>query len=454
MLLRIGTFVLALCGVIGCAPLPPAFPEDISATETLDTVSSVDAAPAPVDNVATIDTAVTVAPSPQLSDTQAPIVARTLPASLRRPLRIGLSFGKRTHRISGQGEWIAETDTGRRLILRESATLVWANGQVHVRGSDNAWLCSGLHITLHPADGSATLRVDGKGYRGSFEFTAQDNGMRTVNIVHTEDYLKGVVPHEIGKLDATGIEALKAQAVAARTYAFRHFNSRSSQGFDMYADVRDQVYEGRDGEYNLANQAVEATRGVVMQFDGKLIDAYYHSTSAGRTESVAAWDRSDLPYLRSVLDVDSQGRPWCSESSYMQWKQRISDADLVALVRKNASQAKADRVFSFSEVRSIEIRNRLPGGRVGDLFVHTDQGSLRVKGDRTRWLFKQGAKILPSANFEVSHVDGTWIFSGKGLGHGIGMCQMGARGRSRAGQNYPDILRHYYQGIDLISYQD
>ena len=155
-----------------------------------------------------------------------------------------------------------------------------------------------------------------------------------------------------------------------------------------------------------------------------------------------------------MSDLDPQGKPWCAESQLLHWEVRFTDKELVATVQKNAIQAKADRIFPFSSIDKIFILNRLPGGRVGELLISTDQGTLLVKGDRTRWLLKQGSKILPSAHFELERGSGEWIVSGKGFGHGIGMCQMGARGRSRAGQSYREILWHYYPSIDLVQYQD
>lgn len=458
MLLRIGFFILALCGVIGCAPLPPVFPVDSVPAESPPVLAPSppivipDAPPVPA---AVVETSATVVlPLDTVAPTEHRMLQKQLPNSLRRPLRVGLLFGKSTHRITGSGSWTVQFDGKRSAHLQNFLSLIFSKGQVHVRDSQGTWVGSDERVEIAPWDNESTVVLDGKGFRGNLEFSALGNGIQTVNIIDVEDYLKGVVPHEIGRLDNSGSEALKAQAVAARTYAFRHFGSRISQGFDVYADVRDQVYEGRNGEYALSNQAVEATRGVIMEYQGKMIDAYYHSTCAGHTESVATWDRSSIPYLSSVPDHDSQGNTWCSESSYRKWEVRIADSDLASLVRKNAATAKADKVFSFSRIEQIFILDRLPGGRVGNLLVATDNGSLQVKGDRTRWLFKQGTKILPSANFDIAHTAGQWVFTGKGFGHGIGMCQMGARGRSRAGQPYRDILWHYYQGIDLVYYHE
>ncbi|MFA6342698.1 MAG: stage II sporulation protein SpoIID, partial [Fibrobacteraceae bacterium] len=97
----------------------------------------------------------------------------------------------------------------------------------------------------------------------------------------------------------------------------------------------------------------------------------------------------------------------------------------------------------------ITILDRLPGGRVKTLLVETNKGTIKVKNDRTRWLFKRGTKILPSSNFEISKERDHWVIKGRGFGHGVGMCQMGVRARARAGQTYQEILSHYYPGTSL-----
>ncbi len=456
MVLRTAVAVLAGIAIIGCAPLPPLTPD--SAPANVD--SYAEEQPPPAESTAAViqEAPPTVPSAVPATEVVAPTVAasgrflvRPLPDALRRPLRIGLVFGKARLRL--------QASLGMRLTADQSTVLEnsefrleASSGTIRVLDKSGTLLATARKVVLTPESGDH-IRIDGKGYRGGLEVTGQGNGMQAINNITMEDYLRGVVPHEIGKLDASGIEALKAQSVAARTYAFKHFGSRSSLGFDMYADTRDQVYEGRDGEYALANQAVDATTGVVMEYQGKLIEAYYHSTCAGHTESLQTWDKPDMPYMRARSDLDPSGQPYCAESKAMTWEVRFTESELASVIQRNAKEAKADRIFAFQSVEKIFVLDRLPGDRVGNLLVATDNGTLQVKGDRTRWLFKQGGKILPSAWFHVHHENGVWIFQGKGLGHGIGMCQMGARGRSRAGQSYQDILWHYYSGIDLVSYQ-
>jgi stage II sporulation protein D len=298
---------------------------------------------------------------------------------------------------------------------------------------------------------AGTCKYAGKTYRGNWAVLATDSGIAVINRLSVEDYLKGVVPHEIGKLQADGFEALKAQAVAARTYAYKHLNSRKSQGFDVYADTRDQVYSGSDGEDSLVNAAILATRDLVIKHNGNLIEAYYHSTCGGKTESPEVWEQESRPYLLSVSD-SANGRVFCELSRYMKWEEKFTAAELVNLFRKNAASAKADRIFPFGKVELILITEKFPSGRVKRLVIFTDKGSFEVFGDRTRWLFARDGKILPGSSFTISQNKNQFTLSGSGFGHGIGMCQMGTIARAKEGQTYEEILKAYYTGVSIEAY--
>ena len=189
-----------------------------------------------------------------------------------------------------------------------------------------------------------------------------------------------------------------------------------------------------------------------MTYDGQFIIAYYHSTCGGETETLATWERPDLPYLQSRPDLRKDGTPWCSESSYSKWERRFSDAEAESLIKKNGKEAKA-KVPDFKKIRSIAIRDTLPSGRILTLVVDTDKGKFEVRGDRVRWLFKKSGSILPSSFFRIEHKKQEWVITGKGFGHGVGMCQMGVRGRSAAGQDFATILTHYYPGITLERFE-
>lgn len=299
------------------------------------------------------------------------------------------------------------------------------------------------------------LRVAGAGYRGHIEILLRQGRLTVVNIVPVELYLRGVVPKEIGQLDTTMFEALKAQAVAARTYAYRHFKSRSSLGFDVWDDQRDQVYEGYDAESELASQAIASTDGVVMQHEDKLVEAYYHSTCGGHTTDLSAWNRSNLPYLTATQDLDAQGKPWCTLSSYSTWQYEYTWKQLNLICNKYIQTAQPDPVFDFQEILRIDILDTLAGGRVGRVLYTTNRGSFVVKGDKNRWALRQPQapeKPLPSAWFSISQNTHGIRVTGKGFGHGIGMCQMGVRAKAKAGWDYKSILWSYYPSVDLVKW--
>ena len=365
-----------------------------------------------------------------------------IPEELNRPLRVGIFTGVKELYFKYQGETVHVT-VSRNKVKFEAG----GNSTEDISREFNSDEGGCLAV-------AADTKTLGKAcYPGSILFRNTNGKLDAINSVDVEDYLRGVVPYEIGKLDSSRIEALKAQAVAARTYAYKHFNSRESVGFDVYADTKDQVYKGLESATPLTDAAVKATAGVVMTYGGEFIIAYYHSTCGGITETLATWNRADLPYLKSVPDRRPNGKPWCDESSYTTWERRFADKKIVKLFKANASEAKA--TFSsangadFKKIKSIKIKDKLKSGRIMTLRVETDMGHFDVLTDRTRWLFKKAGTILPSSFFTVKKEGREWVLTGTGFGHGVGMCQMGVRARAQAGQSYQEILSHYYQGITL-----
>ena len=368
------------------------------------------------------------------------IVPKKIPENLNRPLQVGVFVGVKELYLRLEGETIHMTAAGNKVKFQgkeNSATL--DHKEIHGEGK-----CVSIAPTLRELSTSC--------YPGHFYVSANKGLVNAVNIVDVEDYLRGVVPYEIGKLDNSRFSALESQAIAARTYAYKHFGSRESMGFDVYADTKDQVYKGLASATPLTDSAVKATRGIVMTYGGQFIIAYYHSTCGGETETLATWERPDLPYLQSRPDLRKDGTPWCSESSYSKWERRFSDAEAESLIKKNGKEAKA-KVPDFKKIRSIAIRDTLPSGRILTLVVDTDKGKFEVRGDRVRWLFKKSGSILPSSFFRIEHKKQEWVITGKGFGHGVGMCQMGVRGRSAAGQDFATILTHYYPGITLERFE-
>ena len=379
-------------------------------------------------------------------DKPAAFKAHQIPEDLDRPLRVGIYTGVKELYLKYQGETVRVTPHGK--MVRFEADGNSTEDIAHEFNSEDGG-CLAV---------AADKKSLGKAcYPGSIMFRTTNGKLDAINSVDVEDYLRGVIPYEIGKLDSSRIEALKAQAVAARTYAYKHFNSRESMGFDVFADTKDQVYKGLESATPLTDAAVKATAGVVMTYDDEFIIAYYHSTCGGVTETLATWNRPDVPYLQSKPDKRPNGKPWCDESSYIKWERRFADKEIVKLFKANAVEAKA--TFSaatgkdFKKVKSIKIKDKLKSGRIMTLRVETDKGYFDVLTDRTRWLFKKAGTILPSSFFTIKKEGKEWVLTGTGFGHGVGMCQMGVRARAQAGQSYQEILSHYYQGITLEKFE-
>ena len=373
------------------------------------------------------------------------IVPQKITKELNRPIQVGVFVGVPNIFVRQKNEELHITASkGKLKIKTKSKRQQTADRRVFKATGSSASDCIAI--------ATDKVGLNKACYNGEFIVTANGNKLNAINVIDIEDYLRGVVPYEIGKLDESKFEALKAQAVAARTYAYKHFGSRVAQGFDVYADTRDQVYKGLHSATALTDKAVRETEGVVMTYNGEFITAYYHSTCGGETEGVVTWGRPDHPYLKNKPDLRPDGTPWCRESNYTEWTREFTEDELRDLFQINAKEAKAN-VPSFSSIKSMHIQDTLKSGRIHTLVIETNNGSFTAKADKIRWLFKRGGTILPSSFFRIHKNGNEWILKGKGFGHGVGLCQMGARARAQAGQSYIQILTHYYPGITLEKFK-
>lgn len=343
---------------------------------------------------------------------------------------------------SGQGGTVTIHRTGRSLQARLDS-----NGQTGATDAD---------LVIEPAGNGAS--VGGVWYEGTIRAYASASGtIDLVNLLPLETYLEGVVPHEIGEPGADAYAAVQAQAVAARTYAISRMRKNRERPFDVEAGVADQVYKGRDKQSRLASSAVRDTRGMVLQFDGKLCDTYYSATCGGHTSDIrTVWpDRTSAQYLYGTYDHDGKGGDaFCAAARNFRWRYSFSGRELGAMIRQTIPVAlgiPADRVGDLIEVR---VAGRTASGRVRRLDLVTSKGTIAVEGDRIRrviMLNVQQGRILPSTLFDVETVmsggrAGRVSFVGGGNGHGVGMCQNGAIGMARRGYSYSMILGHYYPG--------
>ncbi|HMI55620.1 MAG TPA: SpoIID/LytB domain-containing protein, partial [Gemmatimonadaceae bacterium] len=284
----------------------------------------------------------------------------------------------------------------------------------------------------------------------------EDSGLRVVNRLTMDSYLRGVVPLEIGNRTAAEMAAVQAQAVAARTYAYKHLTDK--RNFDMYATVQDQVYGGVDAEKPQADSAIASTADVVVLYNGQPISTPYHSTCGGSTAAVTEvwYNQKDEPYLRPVSDrIPGTDNFYCDPSPRFSWTQSYDAAGLRAVLEKYlASYTNAPKT-NLGKITDISEQGRTPSGRVAALTVQTESGSYTLRGNDIRFVLRdpKGA-ILNSTYFNFTEAKSGGELSnltvnGRGYGHGIGMCQWGAIGRARAGQNYRTILETYYPGTTI-----
>jgi stage II sporulation protein D len=329
------------------------------------------------------------------------------------------------------------------------------NGKFSVAPLGGASISGGDAVALRiaPLDPSVPLELNGKTYRGSLEFHPEGSGFICINVLPLEEYLRGVVPLEMGRHDETRLEALKAQAVAARTYSVKRVLARTGEAFDLYSSVQDQVYGGAAAEHPMSDRAIQETAGILLLHGDSLAHTYYHSTCGGTTASRhEMWGGAPIPYLLSAPDTDSEGNAWCRASRYMAWTQEWDADVLTGIVRKNLADAGVRGAPPFKTINGFEVRSRYADGRVNQLEIRTDRGTILVRGDKTRWALRPApgtGRILESARFDIEIRSGRVVAKGNGFGHGIGMCQMGALGRAQAGQTYAEILQAYYPGTDL-----
>jgi stage II sporulation protein D len=298
------------------------------------------------------------------------------------------------------------------------------------------------------------VKIEDMSCRGSLIVAPEQGGLFTlVSYLDVEDYLRGVVPLEVGRGSDDIAEAVKAQAVAARTYTYRKMQDNARAPYDLAATVADQVYGGVGAESKQCNRAIHATEGEVMLYHDSLIYAYYHSTCGGRTASIEdVWNKTPLGYLRSVDDNNGLAGAFCLSSPSFAWEEQWPLPQFTFIVNRSSRETFPQNPSS-GEVRSVSVDSRFFCGRVKQCSVRTSNGTFVYGGDKIRFVFRRnsaGYPILKSSLITgVSVLSGTIVIKGRGYGHGVGMCQMGAIGRARVGKKYDEIVKAYYTDITI-----
>lgn len=280
------------------------------------------------------------------------------------------------------------------------------------------------------SSGGARLFVAIRPYRGLIELRrTAAGGLTVINELDLEEYLYGVLKLEVDP--RWPAEALKAQAVAARTLAVYSLGRFRAEGYDVRATTDSQAYGGISAEDPRATAAVDATRGEILTFQGRPIFAAYHSDSGGHTESSEHVWGGRYPYLVGVPD------PLTASAS---WTVRIDLPGLADRLRRAGK--------TVGGITAVEISELTPSGRAGAVRIVSSSGTITLRATELRTIL--GVGVLKSTMFTVRPVGGdppVLEFSGRGSGHGVGLSQWGARGQAMQGRSYADILHSYYSGV-------
>jgi len=282
----------------------------------------------------------------------------------------------------------------------------------------------------------ASVIINNHTFRGDvLLMRTANNRITAINSINIEDYISGVLYHEVS--NHWPMEALKAQAVAARTYALYKMDLSRHSDYDMTNDIYSQVYGGKDSERYRTGLAVERTSGLVLSYQGKILPAYFHATCAGMTEDAKELWGVDVVPLRGVPCM------FCQDSPHMHWKKNYRLRDIQFALNRHG--------YKIGLINKIEIVERDRSDRIKNLKITDREGDeLVIAGKDFRELM--GPNDLKSNNFEIS-MQGYYVnFIGKGWGHGVGMCQWGARGMAEQQFTYKQILSYYYPGAQLGDY--
>jgi stage II sporulation protein D len=292
-------------------------------------------------------------------------------------------------------------------------------------------------ITAQPSGNAPVISVNGKAYRGILKIQVVNrNSLNVINVLDIESYLYGVIPKEMSPQSPP--EALKAQSVAARSFALYQKAKNGNKAYDVSASTGSQVYGGFSVESAAANRAVDETRGVVMMYKGQPALAYFHANSGGITEDARNVWTAEIPYLRSVADEPS------TKAANIAWSASLGSNTLKKSLNNYG--------IRISAVTKIRILQNSPSGRVTKIGISSPEGEVVMDGNDFR--LKIDPAVIKSTLFTISSdndEDATFRFEGRGFGHGVGMSQWGALVMARDGSTYRDILAHYYRGVEIIT---
>lgn len=287
-------------------------------------------------------------------------------------------------------------------------------------------------ITLENANPHSYILINGTKYRGKFKIYLEDEKLNIVEYLDIERYLWGVLAPEMGP--TWPYEALKAQAVAARTYALYHL--KRGIHYDLTATMKHQVYTGFESLSPQIISAVNETAGEVLTYKGKLFPAYYHANSGGHTTNpTAVWNTEKIYPLHGIPD------PYAKFSKHYSWVVFILSRDIVEFLNRNGQ--------FVSKVKDFKIHSKDKTGRTVKFAVITDKGKIKIDAKSLRD-FIGSYELKSTLITRIERTNNGFKLYGRGWGHGIGLCQDGAKRMADLGFNYKKILEFYYPKSKIV----
>ncbi len=348
-------------------------------------------------------------------------------------VRVRILYARHPVRLSCSGAY--------RMELRESTKSYLRHASVSVRAMRSAMVFGQTsfkgEVVVMPESTTDTLKLNGRRYRGILAFHPLGSGrFDVVEYVSIEEYVYGVLPREVEI--SWPLDALKAQAVVSRTYVLYNKMKGSTERYDVLNSVLDQVYGGQEVEAPTTTQAVNETRGeILLDSAGKPVQTFFHSSCGGSTELPEhVWKSS---YASDAFGVVSDGS-YCSDDPHYKWQLSLPYSVLRTRLRRAG--------LHIREIKGISILQKSASGRAEIFRLETSKGEIEMAGNRFRLAL--GPEALRSTllvNMKAGKK--SVFFEGRGWGHGVGLCQWGARGRALAGQTYKQIVQTYYPKAKL-----
>lgn len=363
------------------------------------------------------------------------IHAQRLPETI---MKIGVLLRQNSFNLSCEGKYyLYEFNSGNKTAIKPlNDYLVKGNGgTIKIDGIS---FVSKVRIVSEGVGNR--IRINGKRYRDNILIRCKDGKLTVINEIGLEDYVAGILPREVNPKWPE--ESLKAQAVVSRTYALRNVRKHEADGFDLCSETHCQVYGGVETETPSTNAAVAETRGEVMTFEGKLAQTLFFACCGGYTEDpkyVWSWEAETPKYLKGRKDK------YCENSPHEYWKNRIKGE----FIRQRLAKAG----FRIGDIENIRISGINRSGRAENLKIRHSEGTLTIKAAKFR--LAVDAWLIKSTMFSnIVRYGDSFEFRGSGWGHGVGMCQWGAKVMADKRFKYTEILKYFYPGTEIERWEE